>query len=187
MKGTCILILGGARSGKSRFALDVAADLGEKVLFVATAEAHDEEMRLKIEEHKKNRPSAWRTLEVPVHVGKAMRAEVGGVDVAIVDCVTLLVANVLLSCGEPEQVDADEARAKVSTEIDELVECIDTTDTNYVVVSNEVGLGLVPDTHVGRIYRDLLGWSNQELARRADRVYLLVAGLPMLVKGSDPV
>ena len=184
MKGTCTLILGGARSGKSRFALDIAANLGEKVLFVATAEAQDEEMRQKIEEHKRTRPSAWRTLEVPTGIGKAIRKEVGDSNVAIVDCLTLLVSNLLEDCGDPEQLDMNKARERVAKEIKELVECMDETDASFILVSNEVGLALVPDNQLGRVYRDLLGWCNQELAQRADQVYFMIAGLPTLVKGS---
>ncbi|MDA0988885.1 MAG: bifunctional adenosylcobinamide kinase/adenosylcobinamide-phosphate guanylyltransferase, partial [Chloroflexi bacterium] len=124
MKGTCILILGGARSGKSRFAQELATQMGGQVLFVATAEAGDEEMRRKIQGHKMTRPSAWRTLEVPTGVGKTIRNEIGGIDVAIVDCVTLLVSNLLMSCGDPDELDSNEARERVSTEIRELVECM---------------------------------------------------------------
>lgn len=185
MKGTCILILGGARSGKSRFAQELATQLGGEVLFVATAEAGDGEMRRKIQEHKMTRPPAWRTLEVPTGVGKTLRKEIGDADVAIVDCVTLLVSNLLVICGDLDELDSNEAREKVSTEIGELVECMNDTKASFVLVSNEVGLGLVPDNPLGRIYRELLGWSNQELARRADRVYFMVAGLPMTLKGQE--
>ena len=186
MKGTCIFILGGARSGKSRFALEVATHLGGEVVFVATAEALDEEMGQRIEEHRRTRPSAWRTLEVPMHVGKTLQKEIGDAEVAILDCITLLVSNLLASCGDPDEVDPDEAREKVSTEIKELLEFVEGMNGSFIMVSNEVGLGLVPDNRIGRIYRDLLGWFNQEMAQRADQVYFMVAGLPMLVKGSGP-
>ena len=117
MRGKSILILGGVRSGKSQFAQDIASQLGGPVLFVATGEALDEEMRQRIDEHKKVRPSGWRTVEVPVSVGRRIREEVGDARVVIVDCLTLLVSNVIGRCGDPEQVDAGVVSRKVSAEI----------------------------------------------------------------------
>jgi adenosylcobinamide kinase/adenosylcobinamide-phosphate guanylyltransferase len=183
MRGKSILILGGVRSGKSQFAQDIASQLGGPVLFVATGEALDEEMRQRIDEHKKVRPSVWRTVEVPVTVGRRIREEVGDARVVIVDCLTLLVSNVIGRCGDPEQVDAGVVSRKVSAEIEELAACIGGVDTTFIVVSNEVGMGLVPDNKLGRIYRDCLGKANRNLAERADTVYFMVAGIPMTVKG----
>lgn len=179
-----ILILGGARSGKSRFAQEVASELGEKVLLVATGEALDEEMRQRIEQHRKNRPSSWRTIEVPTGVGKKIQNEIGDARVVILDCLTLLVSNIIGQCGsDAEQVDSALVDDSLCLEIKELVECIDGVDASFIIVSNEVGMGLVPGSRPGRLYSDLLGRANQELARHADEVYLMVAGIAVNVKG----
>ena len=184
MAKQCILILGGARSGKSRFAQEMALRLGDKVLFVATGEALDEEMKQRIEEHKRDRPSSWRSVEVATGVGKRIREEVGDAQVVIVDCLTLLVSNVIGQCGDdPEQISAELVQERLATEIDELIGCINDSTATFILVSNEVGMGLVPGNRLGRLYRDLLGRVNQLLAQRADEVYVMVAGIPVEVKG----
>jgi adenosylcobinamide kinase / adenosylcobinamide-phosphate guanylyltransferase len=183
MIGKSILILGGVRSGKSQFAQDLASRIGGPVLFVATGEGLDEEMRQRIDEHKRMRPSGWRTVEAPFGIGPRVREQIGDARVVIVDCLTLLVSNVIGRCGDPEQVDAGLVSRKVSAEIDQLAACIGQVDATIIVVSNEVGMGLVPDNRVGRIYRDCLGKANRDLAQRADTVCFMVAGIPMTVKG----
>jgi len=184
MEKKCILVLGGARSGKSRFAQETASQLGERVLFVATGEALDEEMRLRIEKHKKSRPSSWRTIEVPVGVGRRIQEELSDAQVVILDCITLLVSNVISQCsGDAEQVSPEFIEDRLALEIKELVECINATNASFIVVSNEVGMGLVPENRLGRLYRDLLGMANQELALHADEFYLMVAGVAIRVKG----
>jgi len=179
-----ILIIGGARSGKSRFAQELAAKSNEAVLFVATAVAGDEEMRQRIEEHKRTRPADWSTLEVTTDICSQINRKIGGARVVIIDCITLLVNNIFnqYSHQTDEQIDAPLIEKKVTGEIDKLVECINGTDASFIIVTNEVGLGLVPANKVSRLYRDLLGRANQVLAARADEVYLMVAGLPMRIK-----
>ena len=183
MKGKCILILGGVRSGKSQFAQEMASRMGEGVLFVATGEPLDEEMRQRIEEHRRMRPSNWRTVEAPLRVGRRISEEIGSAEVVILDCLTLLVSNVIGQCGDPEQVDAGLVSEKLAVEIEELAACIEKVEASFILVSNEVGMGLVPDNRLGRLYRDCLGKANRELAQRAGSVYLMVAGIPMVVKG----
>ncbi|MFC1989944.1 bifunctional adenosylcobinamide kinase/adenosylcobinamide-phosphate guanylyltransferase [Chloroflexota bacterium] len=181
-----ILITGGARSGKSRFAQELALRSSGPVLFVATAVAGDEEMRQRIEEHKRSRPASWSTLEVTKHVGNQITQMIGKTQVVIVDCITLLVSNVLgeyiAQAGEP--IDDSLIEKAVDSEINELVECISCLDASFIIVTNEVGMGLVPVNKVGRLYRDLLGKANQLLAQQADEVYYMVAGLPLLIKPS---
>ena len=179
-----ILITGGARSGKSRFAQSLAAESSKPVLFVATAEAGDEEMRLRIEEHRRSRPSDWTTLEVTRDVAKAIARQIGAAQLVIVDCITMLVSNVMgyhAGCGGG-QIDDSLAGKEVVTEINRLIEMMKRLDAGFIMVTNEVGGGLVPDNEMGRLYRDLLGKANQLLAQQADEVYLMVAGLPVLVK-----
>ena len=179
-----VLIIGGARSGKSQFAQELALKSGEPVLFVATAIAGDEEMRHRIEEHQKARPAAWSTLEVTTNVGSQIEQKIGGAQVVIIDCITLLVNNIFSQYGSQsgEEIDASLVEEKLTAEINELVECINRVDASFIIVTNEVGLGLVPVNRVSRLYRDLLGRTNQMLAQQADEVYLMVAGLPVQIK-----
>jgi adenosylcobinamide kinase / adenosylcobinamide-phosphate guanylyltransferase len=172
-----ILILGGARSGKSTYAQQLASGLGERVLFCATAEPLDDDMLQRIEQHKKSRPSGWDTLEVSRGVGRALSNVTSGYDAVIIDCITLLVSNRLHDVADPAQ-----AEKIVFEEINALIEFIEHRKCCYVLVSNEVGSGLVPDNALGRTYRDLLGKANQLLAKSADEVYLMVAGIPVKVR-----
>lgn len=179
--GRLLLILGGARSGKSAYAQRIAETLGgEDVLFVATAEAGDADMAQRITRHRAERPQAWRTLETPRHVGQAITAYPAAVAVVVVDCLTLLVSNTLFACGEPP--DPTVVDAAVQAEVAALVQACQARAGTCIVVSNEVGLGLVPDNALGRLYRDVLGRANQSLAAQAEAVYFLVAGLPVDMK-----
>ncbi len=172
-----ILLLGGARSGKSYYAQQLAGELGSKVLFVATGEGLDEEMQARIAEHRKTRPGNWRTLEIPTGIGKGIFKKTGDADVIIIDCITLLISNLLR-----DKPDYPEAEKIINAELNELIDAMDRLDASFVIVSNEVGMGLVPDNKLGRIYRDLLGKANQLMANHATEVYLMLACLPVKVK-----
>src|SRR5215471_9336347 len=176
--GRLLLVLGGARSGKSAYAQQMAQ--GSRVLFVATAQAWDEEMTQRIAQHRQERPTAWRTLEAPHNVGQTIALELGEATVVLVDCLTLLVSNTILRLSESP--DPTAAAAAVQAEIAALLQTCQRSAATYIVVSNEVGLGLVPDNPLGRLYRDLLGRANQTLAAQAEAVYFMVAGLPVEVK-----
>lgn len=179
--GQLILILGGARSGKSAYAQRLARELGgDAVLVVATATAGDAEMAQRIDRHRQSRPLRWRTLECPRHIGAALHAELAEASVVVVDCLTLLVSNVMLALDAPPA--AETATTAVQAEIAALLQVCRRNHATFIVVSNEVGLGLVPDTPLGRLYRDLLGQANQTLAAQAQAVYLMVAGLAVDVK-----
>ena len=177
MDKKCVLILGGARSGKSSFAQELAKKLGDKVLFIATGEALDEEMQSRIEQHQKDRPKSWRTLETPSDLGPQIEKHIGDNKVVIIDCLTLLVSNLL-----GNESDYARAESRVTAEIDGLIACTRKVNAHFIIVSNEVGLGIVPENKTARIYRDLLGKANQLLAQRADEVYYMVAGIPVKIK-----
>ncbi len=180
------LITGGARSGKSRFAQEMAAKSGMPVLFVATAQAGDDEMKRRIEAHRKSRPADWRTLESPVNVGKSILESLGNSRLVLIDCLTLLVSNAIGPFLSPDGADIDEAKAEeaVAQETHGILRCIQAAEAEFIIVTNEVGLGLVPDNKLGRAYRDLLGKANQQIATAADDVYFMISGLPLRVKHS---
>lgn len=180
MPGKMVLILGGARSGKSSFAQDLAGQHGGQVIYVATAEAGDEEMQERIAAHRADRPASWRTIEAPRHTGTALLSELADADVILVDCITLLTSNVLLSL--PESATLAEVQREMDGEIEGLLVAFEQGRADWIIVSNEVGLGLVPAYPLGRTYRDVLGRVNQRLAQGADEVLFMVAGLPMKLK-----
>ena len=168
------LILGGARSGKSTFAEALADKRGDDVLFVATAQALDDEMRARIQQHRSARNARWRTLEAPRDVARAL-SSAPPARIVLLDCLTLWVSNVLLA-------NQRTAIEEMMREVGELLEWYRAAQCELVVVSNEVGMGLVPDNALGRAYRDLLGAVNRKFGEQADQVFLLVAGLPIEVK-----
>lgn len=184
MRLKTILLIGGARSGKSLFAQELALRLGGPVLFVATAEAGDEEMKHRIEEHQRSRPPQWSTLEATTRVGSEIRQKIGGAKVVIVDCITLLVSNIFgqHTNQTDELIDAALIEKEVTTEIGELIDCTRQVSASFIMVTNEVGAGLVPASKLGRLYRDSLGRANRILAEQADEVYLMVAGIPVAIK-----
>ncbi len=178
-------ILGGARSGKSSHAQKLALERGGgQVLFVATAEALDDEMRARIEAHRRERAPGWRTVEAPRHVGQAIWQSLSTPgwqpSIVLVDCLTLLATNVVLAL--PETAGVQEAEAAALAEVEELLAAYRSGEASWLVISNEVGLGVVPPYPLGRAYRDALGRANQRLAAEADSVIFMVAGIPMRVK-----
>ena len=184
--GELILILGGARSGKSAEAVRMARERGSgKVLYVATAEPGDDEMQFRIEKHRAERPAGWHTLEAPYNVGQAIGRQPDGYATIIVDCITLLVSNLMV--GRPDPY-ADAVQKSVVEEIAAIVQAAKAMPSagQMIIVSNEVGTGLAPLTPLGRAFRDLVGQANQTLATAADRAVLMVAGLALLLKGEEP-
>jgi adenosylcobinamide kinase/adenosylcobinamide-phosphate guanylyltransferase len=203
-----ILVLGGARGGKSTFAERLAARLAGAVTYLATSEANDPEMAARRAAHRAARPAAWTTVECPLDVGAAVRdgasVTAGAADasasvrVFLLDCVTLWVSNLLLADADlggtaPEgQGNFDHspitgevegaATARVDRAVDDLLLAVRETGATLVAVSNEVGFGVVPEYPLGRLFRDELGRVNRRLAEAADEVYLLVAGIPLELK-----
>jgi adenosylcobinamide kinase/adenosylcobinamide-phosphate guanylyltransferase len=178
--GKLTFILGGARSGKSTYAQKLAEDSGKTVTFIATAQAFDEEMSVRIEKHKSDRPTEWQTLEVPMHISS--HTEQIQTEIILLDCITLLVTNLLMQFVKDDLVDEAPFMQAVQTETEELLSMLRKSDQHWIIVSNEVGLGLVPPYQMGRVYRDGIGWANQRLAHQANQVIFMVAGIPMTVK-----
>jgi adenosylcobinamide kinase / adenosylcobinamide-phosphate guanylyltransferase len=168
------LVLGGVRSGKSRYALRLASGV-ERVTFLATAERRqDDEMHRKIERHRAERPANWNTIEEPLDLPEAI-GSVTNCDLLIVDCLTLFAGKLLEVC---------ENDAAIARNVDALCTALISSRCPVVLVSNEVGSGVVPSFELGRRYRDLLGEINQRVADIANNVVLMVAGQPLLLKGS---
>ncbi|GFP27500.1 bifunctional adenosylcobinamide kinase/adenosylcobinamide-phosphate guanylyltransferase [Candidatus Hakubella thermalkaliphila] len=207
--GKICLILGGARSGKSRFAIDLAQKRAQKVVYLATGLSRvvsftkvtenrkgtpafvtsglsvDEEMAARIEKHRQSRPRNWRTVEASDDVTKKVAGLDPDTGLVIVDCLTFFISNLLGRWNfteEGSQIKESLIEDTVMEEMELLLEEIKASPADFIVVSNEVGMGLVPPYPLGRIFRDLMGRAHQLLAEAADEAYLLVAGLPQKLK-----
>lgn len=172
-KKQVILILGGARSGKSSYAYRIAGNMFNKPLYLATGEALDKEMSERILKHKRERGRKWSCIEEPVDIARALCKPPPGHDGILLDCVTLWLSNVLTREGERKY----ERRRK------EFLSAVRKRKRNLIIVGNEVGMGIVPDNELGRKFRDLAGRLNQDLAEEADAVVFVAAGLPVVLKG----
>jgi adenosylcobinamide kinase / adenosylcobinamide-phosphate guanylyltransferase len=175
---TMTFVLGGVRSGKSRFAQRIASGF-RSVVFIATATASDPEMELRIERHRMSRPAAWQTLEVPVDLDVAISSLEDPHQLAVIDCVTIYLANVMSAAKGDERAIRDHT--------DRFCSALEKTAASIILVSNEVGSGVHAPTTLGRFYCDLLGELNQRVAALADNVVLMVAGIAVPIKGRVPV
>ena len=169
-----ILILGGARSGKSRHAEALVEQAGGRLVYLATAEARDEEMRARIREHRRRRGDRWQTIEEPLDLVTALTKHAAPECAILVDCLTLWLSNLM---GAGRNVDGEVAN---------LVAALPGLGGAIVFVSNEVGMGIVPENALARSFRDQAGRLNQQVAAAADRVVLVAAGLPLVLKGPPP-
>ena len=168
-----VLVLGGAKSGKSRFALQYAEAHYHSYLFLATARILDDEMADRIKLHQASRGEKWQLLEKPLEVSEAIKTECGDIEAILLDCLTVWLSNVLVEKGEEA----------VQTYQNELLETLANRNNTIIIVSNEVGAGIVPENPLARKYRDLAGGLNQQIAAIADKVILSVAGIPVYIKG----
>ncbi|WP_446742953.1 bifunctional adenosylcobinamide kinase/adenosylcobinamide-phosphate guanylyltransferase [Silvibacterium acidisoli] len=175
-ENTVTLVLGGVRSGKSRYAQELA-ERAKRVVFIATATAFDDEMQAKIQKHRDDRPSHWHTIEEPLEIANAIAAHDTSCDCIVVDCLTIFAATLLEHHAEDHEAIA--ARSA------QLCDALLAARCDVVLVSNEVGSGVVPSYALGRRYRDLLGELNQRVAAVADNALYFVAGLPLVLKGRN--
>ena len=169
-----VFVIGGCRSGKSSHALKLAEQIyGNQKIFIATCQPHDEEMKKRVARHQKERDPSWKTLESPVHVPQTITTNGHEENVILVDCLTLWVSNLML-----ENKDMDE----ISEHIDRLTQSIQTARCPVILVSNEVGAGIVPENRLARHFRDAVGFVNQKVADCCDKVIWMVAGIPVKIK-----
>jgi len=179
-----IYITGGARSGKSSMAEDIASGY-EKVAYIATAKATDGEMRLRIQKHRQRRPEHWETFEM--HTGIDALLLQGRFDVYLLDCITVMLTNIIFDSGKnPEELsltEQEQIENKAADEVRNILQAARASGGDLIAVSNEVGMGLVPEYPLGRFFRDAAGRINRIIASEADEAYLLVSGIPMKLKG----
>jgi len=185
--GKAILITGGARSGKSRYAEKLAAELGGRILYVATSIPFDEEMKSRVKKHRESRPSEWDTYEGYRGLGQVIADKGSSYDGMLLDCITVMVTNLLLeypgidyekACYE----DFEEAEKEIRKEVEDLLAGIARTEATVIMVTNELGSGIVPENLLGRVFRDMAGRVNQYVADRCDEVYVTICGLPLRLK-----
>ncbi len=185
--GKFILVTGGARSGKSTFAEKLTADIGQKVLYIATAIAFDEEMQDRIKKHKESRPKEWDTFEGYKGLGQILESKGSSYNAILLDCVTVMLTNLLfdypgMDFDKPSFKVLKEAEAYVTAEFDKLIAAALEGQATVVLVTNELGSGLVPENEISRAFRDIAGRINQRIAAKCHEVYLTVCGIPMKIK-----
>jgi adenosylcobinamide kinase/adenosylcobinamide-phosphate guanylyltransferase len=178
-----VMVTGGARSGKSSFAQSLLKDR-EDVLYIATSIPFDDEMKDRIRKHRSDRPGSWRTLECYVDIDAYLR--VSPEKYMILDCLTIMVTNLMFQYEKDwDSIAIDrinEIESLIVLQVKELVKCIRDLDANLVIVTNELGMGIVPSNKLSRVFRDIAGRINQLVAKNSDDVYMVVSGIPMKIK-----
>lgn len=168
-----LFVLGGARSGKSSYAIKLARKSGGRVAFIATCQPLDGEMKKRIGLHKKSRPGHWQTFDEPRDIGILLKKIGVKFDTIVIDCLTLLICNLMMD---------NQDEGAIKKKFEDMLSALDKIKAQAIIVSNEVGLGIVPDNKLGREFRDIAGRLNQRVAIKADDVYFLVSGIPWKIK-----
>lgn len=180
--GKIVLITGGARSGKSKFAENYVARTGKDIAYIATSQIFDDEMAYRVKLHRQRRPANWQTFEAPFNAHEAIKEAFNEHDTILFDCLTLYLSNYLCQ-EEAQSLSLDDLSDNVSMLMKELISAVrSVTNKTCVFVTNEVGAGIVPENELARKYRDLAGLCNQQIAKTADEVYLVVSGIPLQIK-----
>lgn len=180
--GKIVLITGGARSGKSKFAENYVAGTGKDIAYIATSQIFDDEMAYRVKLHRQRRPANWQTFEAPFNAHEAIKEAFKQHDTILFDCLTLYLSNYLCQ-EEAQSLSLDDLSDNVSMLMKELISAVrSVTNKTCVFVTNEVGAGIVPENELARKYRDLAGLCNQQIAKTADEVYLVVSGIPLQIK-----
>jgi len=184
--GKLILVTGGARSGKSSFAESLLKDFDGDILYIATSIPFDEEMKLRVQKHKEQRPDSWVTFEGYRNFDETLTDEIQGKKGILLDCITNMVTNLILEkCKDIDNITKDEIMKMeecVQKEIYKLINVVENNPQTFIAVTNEVGMGLVPEYPLGRLFRDIAGRANQTLAKAAEEVYFCVSGIAMSIK-----
>ncbi len=180
------LVTGGARSGKSSYAERSVTTFGQNICYIATAIAFDSGMRNRIAKHRQQRPANWQTVEQYAALADLIEANAGRYDAYLLDCVTIMVSNLMFDGGLDFEIaseaEIDGLEVKIGSQIEKLIDAVVALDENIVLVTNEIGYGIVPQNRMARYFRDIAGRVNQYIAGRADRVTLVVCGQPLEVK-----
>lgn len=184
--GKLIVVTGGARSGKSSFAEQLAKDLNGGILYVATSIPFDEEMRYRVEMHRAQRPSEWETLEAYKDLNRSIPTLLAEKKGVLLDCITIMISNLIFEkCTDDNNItkaQTIEIERYIDDEICKLLNVINNSEKTFILVTNEVGMGLVPEYPLGRIFRDVAGRENQKICKEAQEVYFCVSGIPMKIK-----
>ena len=184
--GKLILLTGGARSGKSSYAEKLAEDIGNKILYIATSISCDKEMEYRIKCHQERRSNTWATIECYKDFDTNLKDKLFDIDAVLLDCITIMVTNIMFSsdidCENLNQEEAIVLEKMVMDEVDKLLAIISKAEVPFIIVTNEVGMGLVPEYPLSRVFRDIAGRVNQKLGSVSDEVYLCVCGIPNKIK-----
>ncbi len=182
-----ILVTGGARSGKSSFAENLCKDRNNSTAYIATSIPFDKEMEDRVEKHKNSRPKEWKTYEIYKDIYKIIEEIWKDNNTVILDCVTLLVNNLMfnyeMDIDKASQEEINELEAYIQNQVKLLIEEVRKTDLYFVIVTNELGMGIVPANKLSRVYNDIVGRINQQIASQSNEVYFVVSGIPMKIKG----
>ena len=186
--GKCILITGGARSGKSTFSENMAKSFGDNVLYIATAVPFDCEMKDRIKKHREKRSKDWITVEAFTAIDEIIIKDGNKYDCIILDCITIMLTNQILeffnyNMDSLSIEDYNKAEKILIGRINDILKAISLSETTVILVTNEVGWGIVPENLISRAFRDIYGRINQILGKKADELYLIVCGMPMKIKG----
>ena len=171
--GKMTFIIGGARSGKSRYAFTLAKKEGGRVAFIATCQPKDKEMKRRIALHKNSRPASWETFEEPYDISKLLKEKGAKFEIIIIDCLTLLVSNLMLKGSNEKDIE---------NKVRDILKTLKKIKAESIIVSNEVGLGIVPPNKLARDFRDIAGRINQMVAAQSDKMYFMVSGIPWRIK-----
>lgn len=181
-----VLVTGGARSGKSSLAESMAKKYGDNVLYIATSVPFDDEMKDRIKKHRAQRPESWKTLEAYKDFDIHLPEETGRCRCILLDCITVMITNIMFEQEmDFDKIDTERANrleAIVKTEIEKLIETVKKIGLPFIMVTNEIGMGIVPDNAASRAFRDIAGRMNQLLAKASDEVYVCISGIPLKLK-----
>lgn len=187
MNPKIVFVTGGSRSGKSIYAEELVKATSERVVYIATAIPFDDEMQDRVKKHRDQRPASWMTLEQYFDIHKVIPELKVGADCILLDCITIMVSNIMFAENKSDWnnlavEEADALQAKVLEQVDLLMKALRTHGMSAVIVSNELGMGIVPDNKLSRVFRDIAGKANQLVAAQSDEAWMVVSGIPLKLK-----